>query len=158
MSVQPRSCATRPVSCSPNLNISGQHALLFRCMVCCAGLCCTCVLMVAAAVCCACGLLLLLQEFKIQNIVGSCDVKFPIRLEGLSMAHGYFATVSSAQGPWLSCMMLFPAGRQATWQPCNLPLKRVLSMPGLSMFQTCAWGGLCCCTCLGPMAETAGAM
>jgi hypothetical protein len=35
-----------------------------------------------------------LQEFKIQNIVGSCDVKFPIRLEGLSMAHGYFATVS----------------------------------------------------------------
>lgn len=34
------------------------------------------------------------QEFKIQNIVGSCDVKFPIRLEGLCMAHGYFATVS----------------------------------------------------------------
>lgn len=33
------------------------------------------------------------QEFKIQNIVGSCDVKFPIRLEGLAMAHGYFATV-----------------------------------------------------------------
>jgi transcription initiation factor TFIID TATA-box-binding protein len=26
-------------------------------------------------------------EFKIQNIVGSCDVKFPIRLEGLSLAH-----------------------------------------------------------------------
>jgi hypothetical protein len=36
---------------------------------------------------------LLLQEFKIQNIVGSCDVKFPIRLEGLCIAHGYFATV-----------------------------------------------------------------
>ena len=36
-----------------------------------------------------------LQEFKIQNIVGSCDVKFPIRLEGLCMAHGYFATVSA---------------------------------------------------------------
>lgn len=37
---------------------------------------------------------LCVQEFKIQNIVGSCDVKFPIRLEGLCMAHGYFATVS----------------------------------------------------------------
>jgi hypothetical protein len=34
------------------------------------------------------------QEFKIQNIVGSCDVKFPIRLEGLAYSHGYFATVS----------------------------------------------------------------
>ncbi|XP_046656868.1 TATA-box-binding protein-like [Daphnia pulicaria] len=27
-------------------------------------------------------------EFKIQNIVGSCDVKFPIRLEAISLAHG----------------------------------------------------------------------
>jgi len=27
------------------------------------------------------------SEFKIQNIVGSCDVKFPIRLEGLACAH-----------------------------------------------------------------------
>ena len=26
------------------------------------------------------------SEFKIQNIVGSCDVKFPIRLEGLRLA------------------------------------------------------------------------
>lgn len=26
--------------------------------------------------------------------MGSCDVKFPIRLEGLAYAHGYFATVS----------------------------------------------------------------
>jgi TATA-box binding protein (TBP) (component of TFIID and TFIIIB) len=38
-----------------------------------------------------------LQEFKIQNIVGSCDVKFPIRLEGLAYSHGYFATVSSGE-------------------------------------------------------------
>jgi len=29
-------------------------------------------------------------EFKIQNIVGSCDVKFPIRLEGLAYSHGEF--------------------------------------------------------------------
>ncbi len=35
-----------------------------------------------------------MQEFKIQNIVGSCDAKFPIRLEGLSYSHAFFATVS----------------------------------------------------------------
>ena len=30
-------------------------------------------------------------DFKIQNIVGSCDVKFPIRLEGLAL---YTATIA----------------------------------------------------------------
>ena len=30
------------------------------------------------------------SEFKIQNIVGSCDVKFPIRVEGLAYSHGQF--------------------------------------------------------------------
>eukprot|EP00955_Chlamydomonas_euryale_P008152 86396-Chlamydomonas_euryale.AAC.20 len=30
------------------------------------------------------------KEFKIQNIVGSCDVKFPIRLEGLSFSMSMF--------------------------------------------------------------------
>jgi len=35
-------------------------------------------------------------DFKIQNIVGSCDVKFPIRLEGLAYAHGPFTSVSSS--------------------------------------------------------------
>ncbi|KAK6145022.1 hypothetical protein DH2020_021842 [Rehmannia glutinosa] len=34
------------------------------------------------------------KDFKIQNIVGSCDVKFPIRLEGLAYAHGAFSSVS----------------------------------------------------------------
>lgn len=34
------------------------------------------------------------QDFKIQNIVGSCDVKFPIRLEGLAYSHGAFSSVS----------------------------------------------------------------
>jgi transcription initiation factor TFIID TATA-box-binding protein len=33
------------------------------------------------------------KEFKIQNIVGSCDVKFPIRLEGMSFSHHAFANV-----------------------------------------------------------------
>ena len=30
-------------------------------------------------------------DFKIQNMVGSCDVKFPIRLEGLVVAHNQFS-------------------------------------------------------------------
>lgn len=37
-----------------------------------------------------------LQEFKIQNMVGSCDVKFPIRLEGLASTHAVFCSVSAA--------------------------------------------------------------
>jgi hypothetical protein len=32
-------------------------------------------------------------EFKIQNIVASCDVKFAIRLEGLAANHGHFSSV-----------------------------------------------------------------
>lgn len=32
-------------------------------------------------------------DFKIQNIVGSCDVRFPIRLEGLAYSHGHFSSV-----------------------------------------------------------------
>ncbi|GBP83834.1 TATA-box-binding protein [Eumeta japonica] len=31
-------------------------------------------------------------DFKIQNMVGSCDVKFPIRLEGLVLTHGQFSS------------------------------------------------------------------
>ncbi|KAJ4972422.1 hypothetical protein NE237_005521 [Protea cynaroides] len=33
------------------------------------------------------------KDFKIQNIVGSCDVKFPIRLEGLAYSHGAFSSL-----------------------------------------------------------------
>lgn len=33
------------------------------------------------------------SDFKIQNIVGSCDVKFPIRLESLAHRHGHFCSV-----------------------------------------------------------------
>ena len=35
------------------------------------------------------------QDFKVQNIVGSTDVKFPIRLEGLAYSHAVFASVRS---------------------------------------------------------------
>ncbi len=34
-----------------------------------------------------------LTDFKIQNMVGSCDVKFPIRLEGLAFAHSHYSSV-----------------------------------------------------------------
>jgi len=34
------------------------------------------------------------MDFKIQNIVGSCDVQFPIRLEGLAYAHENYSSVS----------------------------------------------------------------
>ena len=37
---------------------------------------------------------IVVQDFKIQNIVGSCDVKFPIRLEGLAYSHAAFSSVS----------------------------------------------------------------
>lgn len=40
-------------------------------------------------------------SFKIQNIVGSCDVKFPIRLEGLAYAHGPFSSCESDITPKL---------------------------------------------------------
>lgn len=33
------------------------------------------------------------KEFKIQNIVGSCDVKFPIKLDELLTAHKKFCSV-----------------------------------------------------------------
>jgi len=39
-------------------------------------------------------LFLCYQDFKIQNIIGSCDVKFSIRLEGLAYSHGAFSSVS----------------------------------------------------------------
>ena len=35
-------------------------------------------------------------EFKIQNMVGSCDVKFPIRLEGLVVQHQQFCRYAHA--------------------------------------------------------------
>lgn len=33
-------------------------------------------------------------DFKLQNMVGSIDVKFPVRLEGLAYEHDDFANVS----------------------------------------------------------------
>ncbi len=47
-------------------------------------------------------------EFKIQNIVGSCDVKFPIRLEGLAASHSKFCSYEPEMFPGLIYKMAQP--------------------------------------------------
>ncbi|KAJ3330534.1 TATA-box-binding protein [Blyttiomyces sp. JEL0837] len=47
-------------------------------------------------------------DFKIQNIVGSCDVKFPIRLEGLAYDHGHFSSYEPELFPGLIYRMVKP--------------------------------------------------
>jgi len=47
-------------------------------------------------------------DFKIQNIVGSCDVKFPIRLEGLAFTHGTFSSYEPELFPGLIYRMVRP--------------------------------------------------
>ena len=46
------------------------------------------------------------SKFKIQNIVGSCDVKFPIRLEGLAYSHGQFSSYESEVSRSLSALAI----------------------------------------------------
>lgn len=48
------------------------------------------------------------KDFKIQNIVASCDVKFPIRLEGLAFAHGTFSSYEPELFPGLIYRMVKP--------------------------------------------------
>jgi hypothetical protein len=48
------------------------------------------------------------QDFTIQNIVASCDVKFPIRLEGLAYAHASFANVRRPTRACLCACRLSP--------------------------------------------------
>jgi transcription initiation factor TFIID TATA-box-binding protein len=47
-------------------------------------------------------------EFKVQNIVGSCDVGFPIRLEGLANAHSRFCSYEPEMFPGLIYRMQKP--------------------------------------------------
>lgn len=47
-------------------------------------------------------------DFKIQNIVSSCDVKFPIRLEGLAFSHGIFSSYEPELFPGLIYRMVKP--------------------------------------------------
>ena len=46
------------------------------------------------------------SDFKIQNIVGSCDVKFPIRLEGLAYSHGQFSSYEPEVRPPVTCIVV----------------------------------------------------
>ncbi|WVZ59056.1 hypothetical protein U9M48_009260 [Paspalum notatum var. saurae] len=48
------------------------------------------------------------KDFKIQNMVGSCDVKFPIRLEGLAYSHGAFSNYEPELFPGLIYRMKNP--------------------------------------------------
>lgn len=48
------------------------------------------------------------KDFKIQNIVGSCDVRFPIRLEGLQIAHSQFCSYEPELFPGLIYRMKQP--------------------------------------------------
>ena len=48
------------------------------------------------------------SEFKIQNIVGSCDIKFPIRLEGLAFSHGHYSSYEPELFPGLIYRMVKP--------------------------------------------------
>jgi transcription initiation factor TFIID TATA-box-binding protein len=47
-------------------------------------------------------------DFKIQNIVASCDIKFPIRLESLSSHHHNFCSYEPEIFPGLVYKMLKP--------------------------------------------------
>ena len=47
-------------------------------------------------------------DFKIQNMVGSCDVKFPIRLEPLVLSHQQFASYEPELFPGLVYRMIKP--------------------------------------------------
>ena len=47
-------------------------------------------------------------EFKIQNIVGSCDVRFAIRLEGLAATHSKFCSYEPEMFPGLIYKMAQP--------------------------------------------------
>ncbi len=44
-------------------------------------------------------------DFKIQNIVGSCDIKFPIRLEGLASRHHHFSSYEPELFPGLVSLL-----------------------------------------------------
>ncbi|KAF2247955.1 transcription initiation factor-like protein [Trematosphaeria pertusa] len=48
------------------------------------------------------------SDFKIQNIVGSCDIKFPIRLEGLASSHHTFSSYEPELFPGLIYRMMKP--------------------------------------------------
>jgi transcription initiation factor TFIID TATA-box-binding protein len=57
-------------------------------------------------------------EFKIQNIVGSVDVGFPIRLEGLQSSHTHFSSYEPELFPGLIYRMVQPKIVLLIWKDC----------------------------------------
>jgi len=55
-----------------------------------------------------CGMPAEFQEFKVQNMVGSCDVQFPIRLEVLAHSHSVFCSYEPEIFPGLIYKMKQP--------------------------------------------------
>jgi transcription initiation factor TFIID TATA-box-binding protein len=47
-------------------------------------------------------------DFKVQNIVASCDVRFPVRLEGLANQHAMFSSYEPELFPGLIYRMRLP--------------------------------------------------
>lgn len=47
-------------------------------------------------------------SFTIQNIVATCDLKFPIKLESLNQKHGQFSSYEPELYPGLTYRMLKP--------------------------------------------------
>ena len=48
------------------------------------------------------------KDFKVQNIVASADVRFPVRLEGLAYSHGFFCSYEPELFPGLIYRMKSP--------------------------------------------------
>ena len=66
----------------------------------------------------------LIRPGRVQNIVGSCDVKFPIRLEGIMYKHSLYSSVRRATMPeqW-GLVERFPERillRSAAFSPLNM--------------------------------------
>ena len=67
-------------------------------------------------------------DFKIQNMVGSCDVKFPIRLEGLVLTHGQFSRYAAADVLWPVAILSFNLRSVFGILICRLTATRVPDM------------------------------
>ena len=79
------------------------------------------------------------KEFKIQNMVGSCDVKFPIRLEGLAWSHGHFAQYEPELFPGLIYRMQLPKIVLLIFVSGKIVLTGARSAEALSLAFTKMW-------------------
>ncbi|PRD39237.1 UNVERIFIED_CONTAM: TATA-box-binding protein [Trichonephila clavipes] len=66
-------------------------------------------------------------DFKIQNMVGSCDVKFPIRLEGLVLTHSQFSRLIKNVVKW-RCIVLPYSSKKGKYAMLKYTLLALLNM------------------------------